>query len=96
MGLREVVNATQSPWQNPFAERAIGSIRRECADHVVALGEGHLRRILRQYVAYCNRARCHQSLDGNAPEPRAVEGGQGRVRAIPHPGGLHHEYRRAG
>ena len=96
MGMREVLSAKQSPWQNPFCERLIGSIRRECTDHVIALGEHHLRRILRQYAAYHNQPRCHLSLDGNAPEPREVEGGTGTVYAIPHLGGLHHEYRRAG
>jgi transposase InsO family protein len=95
IGLHEVVSAKQSPWQNPFVERVIGSIRRECLDHIVALGEEHLRGILRDYVAYYNAARCHQSLDGNAPEPRAVEDGNGAVRAVPHLGGLHHRYTRA-
>jgi transposase InsO family protein len=91
-----VVNAKQSPWQNPFVERLIGSIRRECTDHLVPLDESHLRKILGEYVAYYNAARCHQSLDGNAPEPRTVEDGDGSVIAIPRVGGLHHEYRRAG
>jgi len=95
LGLREIVNAKQSPWQNPFAERVIGSIRRECLDHVIPVGEAHLRSVLRKYVAYYNGARCHQSLNGNAPEPRAVEAGAAAVRAIPHLGGLHHRYTRA-
>ena len=95
IGLREVVNAKQAPWQNPFCERVIGSIRRECTDHIIALGEHHLCGLLRQYAEYYNRARCHLSLDGNAPEPRDVEGGRGSVRAIPHLGGLHHRYARA-
>jgi transposase InsO family protein len=94
MDIREVVNAKQSPWQNPYVERVIGSVRRECTDHVIALGEGHLRNVLRQYVEYYNTARCHQSLEGNAPEPRAVESGPGTVRAIPYLGGLHHRYSR--
>jgi len=95
MGIREVVSAKHSPWQNPYVERVIGSIRRECTDHIVALGEGHLRNVLREYVAYYNAARCHQSLDGDAPEPRPVESGRGTVRAVPHLGGLHHRYTRA-
>jgi transposase InsO family protein len=95
MGLREVVNAKQSPWQNPFAERVIGSIRRECLDHVIALGEHHLRQVLRAYADYYNGSRCHMSLEGNAPEPREVEHGAGRVRAIAHLAGLHHRYTRA-
>ena len=78
LGMEEVVNSKQSPWQNPFVERAIGSIRRECTDHVIALGEGHLRTVLREYVEYYNRSRCHMAPDGNAPIPRAVERGQGQ------------------
>jgi len=96
IGMKEVVSAKQSPWQNPYAERVIGSIRRECTDHLVPLNEAHLRKILGEYVEYYNRVRCHQSLGGNAPERRAVEDGDGSVYAIPHLGGLHHEYRRAG
>jgi putative transposase len=95
IGLREVVNAKQAPWQNPFAERVIGSIRRECTDHLIAIGQHHLRCILRRYAEYYNRSRCHLSLDGNAPEPRDVEGGRAGVRAISHLGGLHHRYTRA-
>ena len=95
LGMKEVVNAKQSPWQNPFVERAIGSIRRECTDHIVALGENHLRTVLRDYFEYYNRSRCHMALDGNAPIPRAVERGPGPVRAVPFLGGLHHRYSRA-
>lgn len=96
LGTKEVVSAEQSPWQNPFAERVTGSIRRECTDHLVPLNETHLRKLLSEYVAYYNRSRCHQSLDGNSPEPRPVDHGEGSVYAIPHVGGSHHEYRRAG
>jgi transposase InsO family protein len=95
LGMEEIVSAKQSPWQNPFVERAIGSIRRECTDHVVALGEGPLRAVLREYVEYYNCFHCHMALDGNAPEPRSVESGRGPVRAIPRLGGLHHRYARA-
>ena len=63
---------------------------------MVPLNEAHLRKILSEYVAYYNCSRCHQSLDGNAPKPRPVEDGDGCVYAIPHLGGFHHEYRRAG
>ena len=89
------------PWHaprscgNPYVERVIGSIQRECTDHLIPLDEAHLRTILGEYVVYYNTARCHQSLDGNAPEPRAVDDGEGSVYAIPPVGGLHHEYRRA-
>jgi transposase InsO family protein len=96
LGMTEVVSAKRAPWQNPYAERVIGSIRRECTDHLVPLNEAHLRRVLDAYVEYCNGSRCHQSLDGNAPQPREVEAGDGSVYAIPHLGGLHHHYRRAG
>ena len=68
-----MISARRSPWQNPFVERVIGSIRRECTDHVIALGEDHLRRVLNEYVDYYNRSRTHLSLDGNAPLPREVE-----------------------
>jgi transposase InsO family protein len=95
MEIGEVVNAPRSPWQNPYVERVIGTIRRECTNHIVALGEGHLRRVLRDYAEYYNRARCHQSLGRNAPVPREVEAGHGEVRAVPHLGGLHHRYTRA-
>jgi transposase InsO family protein len=95
LGIQEVVNAKQSPWQNPFAERVIGSIRRECLNHILPLGEHHLREVLRRYVEYYNRSRCHLSLEGNAPEPREVEAGSAPVRAIAHLGGLHHRYTRA-
>ena len=95
MGIQQVVSAKQSPWQNPFVERVIGSIRRECLDHIIPLGEGHLRRVLREYVAYYNESRCHMALKGNAPQPREVEHGDGPVVATPILGGLHHRYSRA-
>ena len=95
MGIQEVINAKQSPWQNPFVERMIGNLRRECTDHIIALGEGHLRGVLREYVEYYDSSRCHLSLDGNAPEPREVEDGSGTVHAIAHLRGLHHCYTRA-
>ena len=96
MGIEEVLTAYRSPWQNPYAERLIGSIRRDCLDHVVVLNEGHLRRILAEYFAYYNRARAHLSLDRNAPIPRRVFGAQeGDVVAQPYMGGLHHCYTRA-
>jgi len=72
-----------------------GSTRRECTDHLIPIDETHLRKILGEYVRYYNTARCHLSLDGNAPEPRLIEDSVGSVDAIPHVGGLHHEYRRA-
>ena len=73
LGLKEIVTAPQSPWQNPYAERVIGSIRRECLDHLIVLCENHLGRILKEYVHYYNESRPHLSLERNAPIPRSVE-----------------------
>ncbi len=96
MGIEEVLIAPRSPWQNPYAERLIGSIRRECLDHVIVLDERHLYRILRSYLDYYTRSRTHLSLDRNAPIERDVEPPcHGRVVSIPQVGGLHHRYRRA-
>jgi transposase InsO family protein len=91
MGIRDKPTAPASPWQNGFAERLIGSIRRECLDHIVVFGEAHLRRILRSYSCYYNDIRTHRSLDKDAPVSRPVQ----RTGIIsPHPilGGLHHHY----
>ena len=97
MGIEEVVIAPRSPWQNPYVERLIGTLRRELLDHVIVLGERHLRRLLTDFLAYYHQDRAHQSLNGNAPEPRAVESGErGRVIGEPRVGGLHHRYRRVG
>src|SRR5512143_1799852 len=76
MGIRDKPTAPASPWQNGFAERLIGSIRRECVDHFVVLGEAHLRRILRAYARYYNDVRTHRSLDKDAPVPRPVQAGR--------------------
>ena len=96
LGMEEVKIAPRSPWQNPFAERVIGSIRRECLDHMIILGESHLRRVMKEYVGYYNESRAHQSLDRNAPVPREIEPpSQGKVISIPLLGGLHHRYARA-
>jgi transposase InsO family protein len=95
-GIEEVVTAARSPWQNPYVERLIGSLRRERLDHVVILGELHLLRILAENFAYYNRSRCHLSLGGDAPEPRPEQGPElGRVVELPEVGGLHHRYERA-
>jgi transposase InsO family protein len=96
MGIDEVLISSRSPWQNPFVERLIGSIRRECLDHVLVLGEAQLRQVLREYFAYYHDSRPHQSLDGNAPRPREIEpASRGRIVAEPRVGGLHHHCRRA-
>jgi putative transposase len=87
--------APRSPWQNPYVERFIGTVRRECLDHVVVLNETHLRRLLRDYFTYYHRCRTHLSLEKDAPEPRAVERvDQGRIVETPIVGGLHHRYTR--
>ena len=91
MGMEEVLTAPRSPWQNPFAERLVGSIRREC----IVGNEKSLRRTLHNYFAYYQRSRTHLALAKDAPEPRAVEPPeQGRVVAIPQVGRLHHRYQR--
>ena len=95
LDIQEAVIAPRSPWQNAYAERVIGSIRRECLDHVVVIGERHLREILTKYVDYYNGTRTHLSLSKDAPKPRTVQlPSQGRVVKVPRVGGLHHEYRR--
>ncbi|MEN8762085.1 MAG: integrase core domain-containing protein [Thiogranum sp.] len=96
IGWGEVLIAPRSAWQNPYVERLIRSIRRECLDHVIVFNELHLKRLLRDYFSYYHTARTHLALDKQCPEPRSVElPGQGTVIAFPHVGGLHHEYRRA-
>ncbi len=93
MGFAEVLTAPRSPWQNPFAERMIGTIRRELLDHVIVLNEGHLRRRLRAYLRYYHQSRTHLALAKDAPEPRGVEPpDHGRIVALPLVGGLHHRY----
>jgi hypothetical protein len=83
--------APGSPWQNGFAERLIGSIRRECVDHIVVLGEAHLLRVLMRYAAYYNAQRTHRSLGEDAPIHRAIQH-VGRMASVPVLGGLHHHY----
>jgi putative transposase len=93
LGLKEVVSAPRSPWQNAFAERLIGSVRRECLDHVVVLSQRHLRHLLKRYFAYYHRSRTHLALAKDAPEPRSIMR-RGEIVAIPQVGGLHHRYER--
>ncbi len=95
MGIAQVVSAPRSPWQNPFVERLIGSVRRECLDHVIVMNERHLRRILTSYFDYYHRWRTHQSLEMDCPESRPVQSvGEGRIVETPDLGGLHHHYQR--
>jgi transposase InsO family protein len=93
MGIEEVLTAPQSPWQNPFVERLIGSIRRECSNHVLVLGERHLRRILTRYLVYYHQARTHLALDKDAPDVRPIAlPSIGKIVQLPEVGGLHHRY----
>ena len=95
LDMQEAVIAPRSPRQNAYAERVIGSMRRECLDHVVVIGERHLREILSKYVDYYNGTRTHLSLSKDAPKPRTVQlPSQGRVAKVRRVGGLHHEYLR--
>jgi len=92
LGIREVKAAPRSPWQNPYVERLIGTLRRECLDHVVVLNETHLRRLLRDDLVYYHRVRTHLSLEKDSPEPRPVERpDQGGIVEMPMVGGLHHQ-----
>ena len=96
LGVGEVRIAPRSPWQNPYVERLIGSLRRECLDHVIVLNERHLKRLLGAYFSYYHAARTHLALDKQSPQLRPIESPErGKVVAFPHIGGLHHEYRRA-
>ena len=95
MEIEEVITAFQSPWQNAYVERLIGSIRRECLDHVIVLGERHLRRILHSYFAYYHRSRTHLSLVKDAPDERPIQRPEmGEVIESAEVGGLHHRYER--
>jgi transposase InsO family protein len=95
MRIDEVLAAPHSPWQNPFAERLIGSIRRECLNHVLVLGERHLRRILTRYFAYYHQARTHLALDKDALDLRPIElPAADKIVEVPEVGGLHHRYLR--
>jgi transposase InsO family protein len=91
MGIRDRPTSPRSPWQNGYAERLIGSIRRECIDHVIVFGECHLRHLLRSYLNYYNETRTHLSLGKDAPVSRAIQTA-GRIFARPVLGGLHHKY----
>jgi putative transposase len=95
LGIDQILTAPRSPWQNPYAERLLGSIRRECLDQVMVFSEGHLRRLLTGYFQYYHRWRTHLSLGMDCPEPRPVlPPDQGVVVAFPEVGGLQHHYER--
>ena len=95
VGLEQVVTARASPWQNAYCERVVGTLRRECLDHVVAINERQLKRVLDEYVRYYNASRTHLSLAKDSPEGRRASSGRGgAIVAFPEAGGLHHRYER--
>jgi transposase InsO family protein len=95
-GIQEVVTSPQSPWQNAYVERAIGSIRRECLNHVIVVSQKHLMGVLSSYVCYYNATRTHWALDKDAPVGRPIDPPSAgkTIVAIPQVGGLHHRYER--
>ncbi len=95
MGISQVPTAPRSPWQSPCIERLIGSIRRECLDHVIVINEESLRATLRFYFSYYHDSRCHLGLNKDSPKPREIQlPDKGRIIEIPEVGGLHHRYER--
>jgi len=95
LGIQQVLTARRSPWQTPYIERLIGSIRRECLDHVVTINEASLRATLRSHFSYYHDSRCHLGLNKDSPEPRGIQPTHvGRIVEIPKVGGLHHRYER--
>jgi len=95
LSLEEIRIAPRSPWQSPYVERLIGSVRRDCLDHVIVFNQGHLKQILRSYFAYYHRSRTHLGLGKDAPEYRPVQGPEhGKIVPFPEVGGLHHRYER--
>ena len=95
MAITEVLTAPRSPWQNGVIERFIGSVRRECLDHVIILTAAGLQRLLTRYVEYYERSRTHLALDKDTPDSRPIStAAAGRIIAIPQVGGLHHRYER--
>jgi transposase InsO family protein len=95
MGINQVLSAPRSPWQRAYVERVIGTIRRECLDHVIVFGERSLYRHLQRFVDYYHRSRTHLGLEKDSPVPRPIQSADmGRVIAMPEVGGLHHRYER--
>lgn len=95
MGIKQVLSAPRSPWQRAYVERVIGTIRRECLDHVIVFNERSLYQHVRGFVDYYHRTRTHLGLQKDAPEPRSIQSAQlGQVISIPEIGGLHHRYER--
>ncbi|MDR3012718.1 MAG: integrase core domain-containing protein [Chitinispirillales bacterium] len=95
LGIKSVRTGFRAPWQNAYTERVIGTIKRECLDHVILFNEKHLRKIMKEFVDYYNNSRTHLSLNGNSPNPRITQPPEvGEVRSIEFLGGLHHRYYR--
>jgi transposase InsO family protein len=95
MGIKQVLAAPRSPWQRAYVERVIGTIRRECLDHVIVFNERSLNRHLKSFLDYYHRSRTHLGLQKDAPEPRPIQSVErGQVISIPEVGGLHHRYER--
>jgi transposase InsO family protein len=95
MGIKQVLSAPRSPWQRAYIERVIGTIRRECLDHMVVFNESSLSRHLQAFIRYYHRTRTHLALQKDAPDPRSVQSANaGRIISIPEVGGLHHRYER--
>jgi putative transposase len=95
LGITEVVSGPARPWQNPYVERLIGSIRRECLNHVIVINEAHLRRLLTAYRRYYHGSRTHLGLPKDTPDHQPVsDASTGPIVAIPEVGGLHHRYER--
>lgn len=93
LGIEEVITAAHSPWQNAYVERVIGSIRRECLNHVIVINQRHLKRILHDYLGYYHQSRTHLSLAKDSPTPRLIELPEsGKIVKFPKVGGLHHHY----
>ena len=93
MGIKQVLISARSPWQNPYVERLIGSIRRECLDHTIIINEKRLRRVLKEYFKYYHESRTHLGLDKDCPKPRQIELPEfGTIESEPMVGGLHHRY----
>ena len=95
MGLEQVLITPRSPWQSPYVERLIGSVRRECLDHIIVLNRAHLHRILQSYFTYYHSWRTHLGLNKDAPENRRVQSQEeGNIITFPELSGLHHHYER--
>ena len=95
IGIEEVLTAPRSPWQNPYVERIVGSIRHDCLDQAIIFNETHLRRVLSCYFRYCHRSRTHLSLNKDCPDPRSIQPpSAGKIVEFPEVGGLHHRYER--